>query len=130
MSLQEKSREIVFQLLYAQDFAEGEMDERIDTLMKELKISRRHVRDAYARMLQIWEKREELDAQIGAASQEYALERISKVELNILRLGVVELTSDIPPKVAIAEAIRLCRKFGTPESADFVNAILDQIYKK
>lgn len=130
MSLQEKSREIVFQLLYAQDFAEGEGEERIDTLMKELKISRRHVRDAYARMLEVWEKREALDAQIASASREYALDRISRVERNILRLGVLELSTDLPPKVAIAEAIRLCRKFGTPESADFVNAILDQIYKQ
>ena len=38
--------------------------------------------------------------------------------------------ASIPPLVVIAEAIRLTRKFGTPESAQFVNAILDRLYKK
>jgi N utilization substance protein B len=49
-----------------------------------------------------------------------------------LRLGIFEIffDSEIPAKVAIAEAIRLCRKFGTPESSQFVNAILDGVYKK
>ncbi len=75
------------------------------------------------------EQREALDAKIAAASQEYALDRISKVERNVLRLGVFELQSELPPKVALSEAIRLCRKFGSPEGADFVNAVLDQIYK-
>lgn len=129
MSLQEKTREVLFQLLYAQDFSEGEGEARIEALMQEVKMSRRHVRDAYAKMLQVWERREALDVKIAAASREYALERISRVERNVLRLGAFELESDLPPKVALSEAVRLCRKFGTPESADFVNAVLDQILK-
>ena len=46
-------------------------------------------------------------------------------------MGVYELLYDesIPPKVAISEAMRLAKKFGTPESATFVNALLDAIYK-
>ena len=47
-------------------------------------------------------------------------------------MGVFELLFDplIPPKVAIAEAIRLSRKFNTPESASFVNALLDHLYQE
>lgn len=64
-------------------------------------------------------------------STSYEFERIPRIERNVLRLGVYEIMydSDIPPKVAIAEAIRLTRKFATPESATFVNAILDSILK-
>jgi transcription antitermination protein NusB len=49
----------------------------------------------------------------------------------VLRLALYEMLHDdqIPPKVAIAEAIRLSRKFSTPESSSFINAILDAIYK-
>ena len=72
-----------------------------------------------------------LDEQIGKASIEYAFDRIQVVERNILRLGLYEILFDdeVPPKVAISEAIRLARKFGTPEAASFINAILDNIYK-
>src|SRR5690606_29501809 len=58
-------------------------------------------------------------------------ERIPRVERNILRLAVFELLHDpsVPPTVAIAEAIRLTRKFATPEAATFINAVLDAIFK-
>jgi transcription antitermination protein NusB len=75
---------------------------------------------------------EEIDLMISNTSHSYAFERIQSVERNVLRLGVFELFFDpsIPPKVAIAEAMRLARKFGTKESAVFVNAILDTLYKQ
>ena len=73
----------------------------------------------------------EIDAVIAKTSQSYAFERIQSVERNILRLAVYELLYDpeMPPKVALAEAVRLTRKFGSPEAAAFVNALLDGIYK-
>ena len=62
----------------------------------------------------------------------YDIDRIHSVERNVLRLGIYELFFDpeIPPKVAIAEAIRMSKKFGTPESVSYVNAIMDNIYKR
>jgi transcription antitermination protein NusB len=127
----QKFREMVFQMLYAFDFASTESEEMIDLMMQELKVSKKSAREADLRMRAILEKVEEIDQKIRPASTEYQFERISSVEKNILRMGIFELCYDesIPPKVAIAEAIRLCRKFGTPESANFVNAILDSIYK-
>lgn len=131
----QKFREIVFQILYSYGFnfeVQGEENEMIPFMMHELKVTKRTMVEAHERMNAVLGKQEEIDAQIKEASTEYSFERISRVELTILRLGLFEILFDsgIPPKVAIAEAIRLCRKFGTPESADFVNAILDGIYKK
>ncbi len=128
----QKFREIVFQLLYSQDFAALDPEESIPFMMHELKVTRRSMLEAHSRVAHILEKLPVLDEQIRVASVAYSFERISKVELTILRQGVFELFFDpsLPPKVAIAEAIRLCRKFGTPESAHFVNAILDDLYKK
>lgn len=126
----QKFREAVLQILFAQEFAPGE-EEIVPFMMHELKTTRRAMLEASRRADQVLAKRSELDPLIAAASTEYRFERISRVELTILRLGFFELSDPaIPPKVAIAEAIRLCRKFGTPESSQFVNAILDGVYKK
>jgi len=128
----QKFREIVFQLLYSQDVEPIDPKEMIPFMMHELKVTKRSMTDAHARAIAVLEQLGPIDEKIKASSTEYSFERISRVEKNILRLGVFELLHDetLPPKVAIAEAIRLCRKFGTPESAQFVNAILDDIYKK
>lgn len=127
----QKFREIVFQILYRQDFDLEREEEMIPFMMQELKVTKRVMIEAHARMDLVLAKQEEIDALIAAASQEYSFERISRVEKTILRLGVFEVLYDpsLPAPVGIAEAIRLCRKFGTPESAHFVNAILDGIYK-
>jgi N utilization substance protein B len=127
-----KFRELVFQLLYSQNFLSIETDDYSDFMMKIIKTTKSNVKKAYSYTLKVLEKLGEIDEKIERASSEYRLERILKVELNILRLGVFEIffDSEIPGKVAISEAVRLCRKFGSRESAKFVNAILDNLYKK
>lgn len=128
----QKFREIVFQLLYSQEFADADLSESFSFMMEALKVTRRSVAEAHQKTLLVTERLTEIDDRIRLASTEYSFERISRVERTVLRLGVFELffEPELPPKIAIAEAIRLCRKFGTPESAHFVNAILDEIYKK
>lgn len=129
---QQKFREIVFQLLFSSDFIKADDEILIEMMMNELEVSKKNVRLALDKVQKIQEKLSEIDALIASTSSGYELERIQSVSKNILRLGVYELFFDpeIPPKVAIAEAIRLSRKFCTPESAAFVNAILDQLHIK
>jgi transcription antitermination protein NusB len=126
----QKFREIVFQLLYSDDF--GADEGVVEMLMAQLSVTKKIVREACVLKDKILEKKKEIDAVIGAHSESYDFERIPRVERNVIRLGVYELlfSKDVPPKVSIAEAIRLSRKFATPEAATFVNAILDSIYKK
>jgi len=128
----QKFREIVLQLLYSNDIAAMEVDQVNAIMMETLKVTKKVIREAYARMQLILEKKEEIDGMIQAVSHAYAIDRIQKLELNVIRLGAFELLFDdeIPPKVAIAEAMRLAQKFSTPESASFVNALLDAFYKK
>jgi transcription antitermination protein NusB len=127
----QKFREIVFQLLYSSDFEGGFEEEMIPFMMHELKVTKRIMLDAAARKTSVQAHYAEIDEKIRTASTEYTFERISRVEKTVLRLGLFELLFDesLPQKVAIAEAIRLCRKFGSPEGAQFVNAILDSVYK-
>jgi N utilization substance protein B len=126
---QQKFRELVFQLLYSYDIGSSKEDLMIPFMMEELSVSKKTVLQAQERVGKIQENLKEIDTLIANASKSYAFDRIQTVEKNILRLGVFELLHDpsIPPKVALAEAIRLTRKFGTPESGTFVNAILDSI---
>ena len=128
---QQKLREIVFQLLYSYDISKADEEEMITLIMKELEVSKKTVKIALEKVHKILEKKDEIDKLITKASLSYNFERIQTIERNVLRVGTYELLFDdtIPPKVAIAEAIRLSRKFGTPESASFTNAIMDNIYK-
>lgn len=128
---QQKFREAVLQILFSSDFGR-DAEEMVPFMMQELQTTRKAMQEAEGKVDQIISKLSEIDPMISSFSTEYTFERISRVERAILRLGLFELLFDssIPPKVAIAEAIRLCRKFGTPESAQFVNAILDGVYKK
>lgn len=132
MSLpQQKFREIVFQMLFSIDLGRATEEDMLPLLMAELSVTKQSVRKAQERVRRIIEKQAEIDALIAKSSISYSFERIQSIERNILRLGTFELLydADIPPKVAISEAVRLARKFGTPESGNFVNAILDSIYK-
>lgn len=128
---QQKFREAVLQILYSSDF-DSDRDEMVPFMMSELKTTRKMMLEAKGRVDKVLSRLIEIDPMISSGSTEYAFDRISRVERTILRLGVFELLHDaeVPAKVAIAEAIRLCRKFGTPESAQFVNAVLDGVYKK
>lgn len=70
-----------------------------------------------------------LDADIEEHSHNWRLERMSKIDRNVLRLGVYELKfrADIPRKVTINEAVELGKKFGTEESSAFINGLLDRV---
>lgn len=127
----QKFREMVFQMLFCCEFSGSEEEDVAAMLMHELKVTKKMALAAYGRVQAVLEKLPEIDARIASTSSEYQFERISRIEKNILRLGLFELLYDesLPEKVSIAEAVRLCRKFGTPESSHFVNAILDSVYK-
>jgi N utilization substance protein B len=128
----QKFREIVLQLLFCDQYLDATEKEVCSFFMRLLKTTKKNVKDAIIYKNLIKEKLSNLDEKIKNISNAYSFERISSVEVMILRLGFFEIYYDdsIPTKVAIAEAIRLCRKFAKPESSKFVNAIMDQSIKK
>ena len=70
----------------------------------------------------------QLDAEAARASDNWRLNRMAVIERNILRLGILELRrGDVPPKVAIDEAVRLAHWFGGARAPAFVNGVLDGI---
>jgi transcription antitermination protein NusB len=77
----------------------------------------------------ITEKLAEVDAKISAASSNWRIERMTRVDRNLLRLGAWELMfrSDVPRAVVLDEAVELAKSYGTDESSAFVNGVLNQI---
>lgn len=73
-------------------------------------------------------EREDLDRCAGEAADNWRLDRIAAVERNILRIGVHELLrGEVPPKVAIDEAVQLAHWFGGAKAPAFVNGVLDRV---
>lgn len=71
----------------------------------------------------------DVDKRIGAASQNWRLERMGRVDRNLLRMGTWELLAqkDVPRAVVIDEAVELAKSYGTEDSSAFVNGVLDRI---
>ena len=74
-------------------------------------------------------KLKELDAKIEQHSTNWRIDRMSRIDRNVLRLGAYELEfrPDVPRKVALNEAVELGKKFGTEESSAFINGLLDKL---
>ena len=74
----------------------------------------------------------EIDHKISDYATNWQIKRMAIIDRNVMRIGLYELqhTTDIPPKVAINEAVELAKKYGDLESSKFVNGILDKIHKK
>ncbi|MDB2614072.1 transcription antitermination factor NusB [Chlamydiales bacterium] len=127
-----KSREIIFLILFSQDVNETEGHSLESLVRQELEISKKSFKLAEKRVEKIKEYLNTIDLIIQRISAQYDYEKLQKVEKNILRLSSYEILydADIPPKVAIAEAIRLAKKFSTPQASKFINALLDHLYKE
>jgi len=74
----------------------------------------------------------EIDRALDGALTNWRLERLSVIDRNILRIGAAELMlqDDVPPRVAISEALVLAEKYGSEESVRFVNGVLDALRRE
>lgn len=72
------------------------------------------------------ENRDEIDAIISKYSQGWKIERISKIDLAVMRIALTEIIyrKDIPLQVSINEALEICKKYSSEESSKFINGIL------
>ncbi len=82
----------------------------------------------------VLKNREKLDSIIEKAAPEWPLEQVAMVDRNVLRLGLYELLfgnrDEVPPKVAINEAIELAKTFGSDSSGKFINGVLGTVYRE
>jgi len=127
MGSRTKAREFALQALYQQDTAGGT---GLEVLAGHFDPLDRETRAFAEELLRgVTRERAEIDQLIEKASTNWKLERMARVDRNILRLAVFEFLRlpDVPVRVTLNEAIELGKKFGSEESPGFVNGILDKI---
>jgi len=132
MRKRSRSREFALQVLYQIDITHDEPLVCLDNFWQsnfELKIEAEIKNFTDELVKGVIENLNTIDAKISQYAANWRLERMAVVERNILRLASYELLfrDDIPPKVAINEAVELAKKYSSLEAAKFVNGILDKI---
>ena len=127
-----KLRENTFKLLYCNDFHNrSEMAKQYDVFWEETpEVSEEDRKFISNRVDAIAEKIDEIDGAINKAAVKWTTDRMSKVDLTILRLAYYEMKidEDIPEKVAVDQAIELAKKYGTDDSPSFVNGVLAKLF--
>lgn len=131
------SRSIAMQSLYEWDF-NGRDDSKVDEIItkntKEFGPGLDDVSFVEGLVINTIKNRDKIDPLIEKCAPEWPLEQVTVVDRNILRLGIYELLfgnyEEVPPKVAINEAIELAKSFGGESSGRFVNGVLGTIYRE
>jgi len=127
-----KAREIALQVLYGLNFENIDVQKALDLFWSNF-VAPKAAKEFAAFLVQgTCEHKEELDKLIAGCSDNWSLGRMSKVDINILRLAVFEFLycEDIPPKVTLNEAVDLGKTFGSENSGSFINGILDALNLK
>lgn len=132
MSRRSRAREVVLQVLYRedlnpqrdfdsmQDFIKGRLHEEVDLVTFALSL-----------VTGVLRNRAELDQLLEQRAEHWSLDRMAVTDRNVLRLGAFEiLYTQTPGRVVINEAVELARRFGTQQSSQFVNGILDRFLQK
>ncbi len=130
LRIETRARARALQLLYAWELQGGPPVPAVATGLARLTGSRQTgVLDrAEALAAQVVNRLSALDQHAAAAADNWRLSRIATVERNILRLGIHELErGEVPPKVAIDEAVRLAHWFAGARAPAFINGVLDRI---
>lgn len=126
-------RTIALQSLYEWDFHKQKvaLNDIIDRNLREFGPGVDDPEFAKKIVLGVVEHEKEIDPKIEKAAPEWPLDQVSLVDRNVLRMGIYELlySDEIPPKVAINEAIELAKAFGSDSSGKFVNGVLGTIYR-
>ncbi|MCS6856533.1 MAG: transcription antitermination factor NusB [Sandaracinaceae bacterium] len=135
-----RAREAALQMLYQMDLSGASPEETVALFWRHLafceeegegreELSHEGIDFANRAVLGYAAHREEIDNIIRRVSQNWRLERMARVDRNVIRLGVWELLwcPETPHKVTINEAVELAKRFGSEQSAAFVNGVLDRV---
>lgn len=136
MATRQLGRSIVLQSLYEWDFYN-----RVNDLKSIVERNMKEFGEGFDEPAFVWNMlngiiahQAELDAMIAKAAPEWPIDQIAVVDRNTLRVGLYELLyapkAEVPPKVAINEAIELAKNYGGPNSGKFINGVLGTIYKE
>ncbi|MET0344382.1 MAG: transcription antitermination factor NusB [Polyangiales bacterium] len=129
MGVRTRGREAALQVLFAVDLAGGTLAQAEQLHWSFLAASVEGKGFAHEVIAKYGEHADEIDAMIRKVSEHWRLERMPRVDRNILRLSTCELMfmPDVPRKVTLNEAVELAKRYGGEGSPGFVNGVLDRI---
>jgi transcription antitermination protein NusB len=127
-----RARARALQALYAWDMRGGKELERVASqVWDDLAITPEERRVAGPIVRYVAQRQRELDAELAEVTTNWRLERIGAVERCVLRMAAAELSiGETPPRVVIQEAVTLAERFGSAQSARFVNGVLDALARR
>ncbi len=132
MSTRRKAREMALQVLYQLESTGEGVDRALSDFASSFELSERAKDFAWQLARGVLERRAEIDAHIEAVTLNWSIVRVSRIDLCVIRIAVFELlhNEEVAVEIILDEAIEIARKFGTADSAKFVNGILDPIAKR
>ena len=128
MARRSRARQVALQVLFQDDLNPRNNPAIGDALIAQRLKTEDLIEFARQLLSGVRRHRQELDQSIEQTAANWSLQRMAVTDRNVLRLGAYEiLHSDTPPRVAIDEAVELAKRFGSAQSAQFVNGILDKL---
>ena len=139
MGTRRNSREVALQFLYQEDFTLGpdqqygyDLVERFELFCSLFQVNKKARPYALELLQGVSAEIQRLDLLISEAATNWRLERIAPTERNLLRIAVYEMLerADVPPQVAINEAVEIAKRFAGEDSPKFINGVLDSVKSK
>lgn len=131
MGNRRKARELALNALFQGEMTETSAVENFPLLCENFEINKKAIPYGRELVYGITDKWEEINAKIAESAVNWRVSRMSVLDRNIIRLAAYELMykEEVPPRVAIDEAIELAKRYCTEDSPAFINGILDAILK-
>jgi N utilization substance protein B len=128
MARRSRAREVALQVLYQDDLNPQHNPDDDQQFVANRLQAAELIEFARSLINGVRRNRQELDALLTQTADHWSLGRMAATDRNVLRLGAFEiLYSETPDRVAINEAVELAKRFGSKQSAQFVNGILDRV---
>jgi len=132
MGSRRKAREIALQALYQVESTGEHVEQALSHFGESFELSEGAKDFSWTLVRGVLSRSDEIDAYIEAVTSNWKVDRLSRIDLSAIRIAVYELlaTPELPVEIIIDEAVEIARKFGTADSAKFVNGVLDPIAKR
>ena len=128
-STRRKGRELALQALYQIEITGDSSIGAVDLFLEHFEGNAAAKEFARRLVSGVVSQSSEIDRRIGECTENWRLERLAKVDLVVLRMATYELVfcPDIPLRVSLDEAIEIGKRFGSADSATFINGVLDHV---
>lgn len=132
MGKRRSSRELALKFLYQSELNAGDFTEQMEGFLEASPVQG-DVKNYLIALVELVNlHKNEIDELLEKYSENWTLSRMTVIDRNTLRIATAELLfrKDVPPKVVIDEAVEIAKKYGSEDSPDFINGVLDRIKKE